>query len=248
MTPELLNLLTPEERATYDDAAGFGFGASDALRRIQSMRTALPAALTTIATLRADYRTLQERFGRAWEALCTIGDAVDKAGHYTLIPERAMHVGDAVNALIAEADQLRRDRHDAESAASAEAAEADRLRAENATLRHHLAEQQRAFVVGLEVVQQAKNEEIVELRATLDNERGEGVPPSPGWVYGQPWGMCDDAAWFNATHKVWFGPAAGIPWSGRNCWYWAANGKEGAAVSTARAGMQAADAAVKETP
>lgn len=229
MTPELLALLSPEERAAWALCEGATPGpwiagytpsylshgqradgasrAEDPLTirspahteeiatiwtyllpttgnaaHIADARTSLPAALTTIATLRADYAEAQARYGRAWEALCTIGDAVDKAGHYTLIPERALHVGDAVNALIAEADQLR---------------------AENATMRETLAEQQRAFVIGLDLAQRTADAEVAELRTRLTTGIGlplgvkdrNGNPVHVGDTLafdGREWGTADD--------------------------------------------------------
>jgi len=95
VTPEQIALLTPEERRSLEVFAG------------AHPDSTVVSALTTIANLRADYATVQARHTRAWEALCAIGDAVDKAGHYTLIPERALQVGVAVDALIAERDELR---------------------------------------------------------------------------------------------------------------------------------------------
>lgn len=265
MTPELLNLLTPEEAKAwalcescgpYADMGDDGTFAgevrrcsdfalvhqdcddSNARKFIAEASVALPLALTTIATLRADLAEVQARYGRAWEALCTIGDAVDKAGHYTLIPERALHAGNAVNALIDEADELR---------------------AENTTLRETLAEQQRAFVIGLDLAQRTADAEIAELRATLANDRGEGEPPSEGWKRN----TTGDGMWERilAMRPSWTSEQEGEPTDtlivGRDDdvhWRWERYVDNGAGqrlgggvggIECARTAMRAADDAVK---
>ena len=93
MTPAQLAALTPEEREAWEEC--------------EARPGHLTRALETIATLRADLATEQARHTRAWKALCVIGEALDKAGCPTLIPERALRVGEAVEALIAERDGLR---------------------------------------------------------------------------------------------------------------------------------------------
>lgn len=62
------------------------------------------------------------------------------------------------------------------------------LIAEVRTLRKLLAEQQRAFIEGMRVVEA----ERAELLATLANERGEGEPPVEGWTWdGSAWLLGD---------------------------------------------------------
>lgn len=294
MIPDLLNLLTPEERAAWAlcegatpgpwvdmTSAGPDVGAFDGEIRaalsfahicsdvpgddrkndrafIAGSRDALPAALTTIATLRAEHVAYRANADDLFQEMRVRGEA------------------------------LQRDLRDAESAASVEASEADRLRAElravadllqevgvlgiastmdavvvsgqpsardlltwaakamdawpeerqtlraelngilddarvlaaavgvpadsdapmtealrrveaqrdalamaeereremviaRDILRETLAEQQRAFVIGLDLAQRTADAEIAELRATLANDRGEGEPPSEGW-------------------------------------------------------------------
>ena len=195
----------------------YGLLSDGAERFVLNARTSLPAALTTIANLRADYAEAQARYGRAWEALCTIGDAVDKAGHYTLIPERALQVGVAVDALIAERDELR----------------------------DHLRKQQDAFVVGLEVAQRTADAEIAELKATIANEAGQGPPPSEGWEWdevdggwmlrtaGSPLALVE--RWTSSTHERPYWTVATDKDYSRETPY-----------PNARAAMKAADLAIKE--
>ena len=235
MIPDLLNLLTPEERAAWAlcegatpgpwvdmTSAGHDVGAFDGEIRaalsfthicsdvpgddrendrafIAGSRDALPAALTTIATLRAEHVAYRANADDLFQEMRVRGEA------------------------------LQRDLRDAESAASVEASEADRLRAELravadliqevgvlgiastmdavvvsgqpsardlltwaakamdtwpeerqvlraevATLRETLAEQQRAFVIGLDLAQRTADAEIAELRARLTT--GIGLP------------------------------------------------------------------------
>lgn len=44
---------------------------------------------------------------KCWDALCSIGEALDRAGYPVLIPERALKVGEQVDALINDVAQLR---------------------------------------------------------------------------------------------------------------------------------------------
>lgn len=94
MTPELHDRLTPDEARTWQ------------LCQID-LTAELRSTLLTIAELRADYDAVQARYSAAWRALCAIGERLDSAGHPTLLPERALHVGDAVEGLMQETAELR---------------------------------------------------------------------------------------------------------------------------------------------
>lgn len=91
----------------------------------------------------------------------------------------------------------------------------ERVVKERDELRAPQADQQRAFVVRLQVATapiEPLRAEIAELRATLANERGEGEPPVEGWAYTDcaGWGMCwvcggGPDGWIAVTRK----PAGG---------------------------------------
>lgn len=213
MIPDLLNLLTPEERAAWAlcegatpgpwvdmTSAGHDVGAFDGEIRaalsfahicsdvpgddrkndrafIAGSRDALPAALTTIATLRAEHVAYRANADDLFQEMRVRGEA------------------------------LQRDLRDAESAASVEASEADRLRAELRAVADLI---QEVGVLGIASTmdavvvsgqpsardlltwaakamdawpeeRQALRAEVAELRAALANDRGEGEPPSEGW-------------------------------------------------------------------
>lgn len=48
-----------------------------------------------------------DRHTKCWEALCSIGEALNRAGYPILIPERAMKVGEQVDAMISDVRRLR---------------------------------------------------------------------------------------------------------------------------------------------
>lgn len=291
MTPELLAMLTPEEREAWktcreprcgkgcDEYIG-GFpqpttcglgrghrGVCDPNDDREVSPSDLAAALTTIATLRAEHVAYRANADDLFQEMRVRGEA------------------------------LQRDLRDAESAASVEASEADRLRAElngilddarvlaaavgipadsdapmtealrrveefvaaRDILRETLAEQQRAFVIGLDLAQRTADAEIAELRATLANDRGEGEPPSEGWKRN----TTGDGMWERilAMRPSWTSEQEGEPTDtlivGRDDdvhWRWERYADSGAGqrlvggvggIECARTAMKAADDAVK---
>ena len=76
-----------------------------------------------------------------------------------------------------------------------------------------------------------------ELRATCDNERGEGVPPSEGWA----WRLTAHAQEEEGDEHGWYnGDKLAVP--ATHGWVWQVVGGEADLAPTARAAMIAADA------
>lgn len=64
-------------------------------------------ALAEVERLKAAHGFQEDRHAKCWDALCSIGEALDRAGYPVLIPERALKVGEQVDALINDVAQLR---------------------------------------------------------------------------------------------------------------------------------------------
>lgn len=96
-------------RDTFEDPAEAA-GAVEAFARSRGWVTSpppLPGSTLTREELLVELATTQERYSRAWTALCDIGEQTTAAGHYVLTPERALRVPDAVRSLITEREDRR---------------------------------------------------------------------------------------------------------------------------------------------
>lgn len=67
--------------------------------------------LNEVEQLRATCEIQTDRHAKCWDALCGIGEALDRAGYPVLIPERAMKAGEQVDTLIGDMARLRAAAH-----------------------------------------------------------------------------------------------------------------------------------------
>lgn len=63
--------------------------------------------LNELTRLQGAHDLQADRHAKCWDALCSIGETLDRAGYPVLIPERALKVGEQVDALINDVAQLR---------------------------------------------------------------------------------------------------------------------------------------------
>ena len=193
--------------------------ADDLASEVGRLRDALATVTRERDEARADMADVQARYARAWEALCSIGEAIEVAGHPQLLPERALRVGEGVAKIIGERDEARKalatEEHNheltiarrddaqswADSLANQIAEAADHEIGEHSNLNNPWDNAQDGLV---KLVRERD-----ELRAALLNERGEGPPPSEGWARNDFDRRAVGIAWYRPSNADGSPPPAG---------------------------------------